>query len=505
MVFFGIIAIGCGGGGSSTVVVGDGEPLPTIVAPGVPTNFTVEATPNALLSTTLTWSAPTTGGEVSSYEIYRSTTVDNIFNPANHLISLPATTDEFIDNAGLDYGVTTYWIVVAKNDGGETPTLPADYTFVEAPGVPTNFAVAASAVGGDLSATLSWAAPTSGGEVASYELYRYSSTNTTPAHLISLPVGTYEFIDNAGLERGVTTYWILAAKNAGGETPTLPVDYTPPGGGAGEVDKYGNNFASAMIFAEGIGISNQGITGVWTENNLSLIDFNTGLRPSELEEPSLPEFPYFDENTTFLKDGVTYYKQKTISTWQGEWIDGSGSGEHNVTAKWGDNLISQTLNTESIVRIEMVLTKAVDTNMTAYNMVSLYGEKDVEIYGTDTTTKSVDTAFVFTAFASLKIEQIDENNNTIVVVEDQALFDATVPDGPGKFAAEINVAGNLVYGYVWDLKQNPVPAGTYRITFTLDAPSNVIIGNVAVPDEGEPDTFPVLESPTVVHIDITIH
>ena len=387
--------------------------------------------------------------------------------------------------------------------GGGGSTAP----IVEAPGTPINFVVAASAVGGDLSATLSWAAPTSGGAVDTYELYKYTSEAPTPNHLISLSATTFEFIDNAGLERGVTTYWILAAKNAGGETFTFPVEYTPAGGGAGEVDKYGNNFAAAMIFADGIGISEEVITGEWTENNISLVDYNTGLRP--VIEENASELPYFDETTTYLKDGVTYYKQKTASTWQGEWIDGSDSPvEHNVTAKWGDNLISQTLNTESIVRIEMVLTKALDTNMTAYNMVSLYGEKDVEIYGTDGTTKSVDTAFVFTAYASLKIELLDAEGNPVVgdpnPIEDQALFGPD-PDGPGKFASEINVAGNLVYGYVWDLKQNPVPAGTYRITFTLDDPSNVIIGDVAVPTEGEPDTFPVLDSETSTHIDITIH
>ncbi|GIT99696.1 hypothetical protein TSL6_02030 [Sulfurovum sp. TSL6] len=390
------------------------------------------------------------------------------------------------------------------DDGG---VLPPPVPTVEAPGEPVNFRVSGSAVGGSLSATLAWEAPITGGEVASYELYRYSSEVPTVNHLISLSATTFEFIDNAGLERGVTTYWKLSAKNAGGETFTYTVEYTPQGGGAGEVDKYGNNFAAAMIFADGIGIFNDDISGgVWTENNISLVNPLTGLRPSQIEiDAPLTEFPYYDPTTTYLKDGVTYYKQKTVSTWQGEWVDGSTSSvEHNVTAAWGDNLISQTLNTESIVRIEMVLTKALDTNMTAYNMVSLYGEKDVEIYGTDRTTKSVDTAFVFTSKARLMIEELDENNNTTTVVENQPLFSA-VPDGPGKFAAEINVAGNLVYGYVWDLKQNPVPAGRYRITFMLDAQSNVIIGDVALPSEGDPSSFPVLDTSTEVHIDITIH
>jgi hypothetical protein len=385
--------------------------------------------------------------------------------------------------------------------------------FVEAPGEPANFLVVATPAGGDLSATLSWSAPTTGGETTSYEIYRSNSADNIfnpDNHLLSLPATTFEFIDNAGLERGVTTYWIVAARNAGGETPAaLPGEYTPPGSGGGEVEGYGNNFAGALIFADGYGISGQEITGSWT-NVVENIDYNTGMRP--VIEENASELPYFDENTTFLLGGVTYYKQKTASTWQGEWENGAGTPQH-VIAKWGDNLISQTLTTESIVRVEMVLSKAlVDTNMTSYNMVSLYGTKEVEVYGTDGTTYDNNTSFVFATNARLTIHQLDENNNTIAVVEDQALFSA-IPDGPGKFAAEITVAGNLAYGYVWDLKQNPVPAGTYRITFLLDGSSplngsvlnNTFIDDIGLPDEGDPSTFPVLVSDTEVYIDIIIH
>jgi len=391
--------------------------------------------------------------------------------------------------------------------------------YVLAPGEPTNFTVVATAAGGDLSATLSWSAPTTGGEPASYEIYR-SNTNTLDdpvfdpsnyLHTITAEANktNYEFIDNAGLERGVTTYWVVAAKNAGGETPTLPQGYTPPGGGGGEVETYGNNFAAALIFADGYGISGQPITGSWTKV-VADIDYNTGLRP--VIEENASELPYFDPATTFVLDGVTYYKQKTASTWQGEWISTSAPDTQHVTAAWGDNLISQTLNTESIVRVEMVLSKAlVDTNMTSYKMVSLYGTKDVEIYGTDGTTYENNSSFVFATNARLTIQKL---NGDVVesTEENQSLFDPGVLDGPGKFGAEINVAGNLTYGYVWDLKQNPVPAGTYRITFSLDGtsvptgtPNNTIIGSVAVPTEGDPSTFPVLDSETSTHIDITIH
>ncbi|OIQ96504.1 hypothetical protein GALL_215460 [mine drainage metagenome] len=104
---------GCGGGGGATTA--------TVAAPGAPTNLAVMNTTGVSLSETLTWSPPTTGGAPASYEIYRSTTAGAAFLPENHLISLPATTLTFIDNAGLA-NVLTYWAVSAKNAGGEVAT-----------------------------------------------------------------------------------------------------------------------------------------------------------------------------------------------------------------------------------------------------------------------------------------------------------------------------------------------------------------------------------------------
>ncbi len=389
-------------------------------------------------------------------------------------------------------------------------------TVVEAPGEPVNFTVVATPAGGELSATLAWSAPATGDEPTSYEIYRSTTADNLfdPVNLLlSLPATSFEFIDNAGLERGVTTYWTVAAKNAGGETPALPQEYTPAGGGGGEIDAYGNNFASAMVFADGYGISGNPISGSWTKV-VADIDYNTSLRPSETQSLSVTEIPYFNEDTTFVLNGVTYYKQKTASTWQGEWLSTSAPDAQHVTAKWGDNLISQTLNTDSIVRVEMVLSKALDTNMTSYNMVSLYGTEMNEIYGTDGSEYNSTSAFVFATNAHLKIDKVDENGTVLLNIEDQTLFDPAILDGPGKFGAEINVAGNLTYGYVWDLKNynDDVTAGTYRITFLLDETSvptgtlnNTLIDAVAVPDEGDGSTGPVLVSPTEVYIDITIH
>lgn len=115
LILFFIMANSCGGGSSSSTApttAPPAPPVPTVEAPGAPTNFTVVGTPNASLSATLKWTAPITGGKPTSYEIYRSTTAGTVFDPANHRISLPAvegqTTYEFIDNVGLNSDEDTY-------------------------------------------------------------------------------------------------------------------------------------------------------------------------------------------------------------------------------------------------------------------------------------------------------------------------------------------------------------------------------------------------------------
>jgi hypothetical protein len=127
---------GCGGGGDGAAV-STSTPVPTVEAPGAPTNLTVVRTPDVTLSATVTWSPPVAGGPPVTFEIYRSTTAGSAFLPDNHLISIPFVAGQasytFIDNAGLT-PVETYWVVSAKNAGGETPTAEVMYKPIGPPG-----------------------------------------------------------------------------------------------------------------------------------------------------------------------------------------------------------------------------------------------------------------------------------------------------------------------------------------------------------------------------------
>ncbi len=385
-------------------------------------------------------------------------------------------------------------------------TSTAVPTTLAAPGVPTSFTVVGTQ-GQTLSATLTWAPPTSGAAPTSYEIYRsttaggaYSADN----HLVSIPVvageTSYSFVDNAGLS-AVDTYWVISAKNSSGETPTAEVSYKPVGPSGGDTS-FGNNSSVPIIFADGYGISGLQITGAWSAD-LTSVDYNTGLRPlTGLLPTTVTTLPYLDSADVYVLDGVSYYKQGTASTWQAQWANGAGTQQH-VVATWGDNLSSQNLTSTSTIRVEVALSETLATPMTGYTMKSLYGTNIDEVQGTDGTTYDATSAFVFASNAHLTIQKLDASGNVVYTAYDQTLWQG---DGPGFIAGEVTVSGSFTYGFVWQMKNMTVPAGvtkdgTWRITFSLDNTSPVGTSNNTVIDSA---TNGVLDSDRQVHIDINV-
>jgi hypothetical protein len=364
--------------------------------------------------------------------------------------------------------------------------------------------------------TLQWlppAASATAGLPDSYEIYRSSTATTAativnPANLVtSIPVvtGMLTSFTNSGLPGGNTTYYfVVTAKNAGGETPSSVANATVTGTINPAVA--GNNFSAALIFADDIGITNLPITGVWTGHNLPFagIDYNTGLRPLLAE---VTAFPALQLNLPYLplpsKIDPLYYEQKSINTWQGEWAKGKAVPQ-NVTAKWGDNMSSASLSASAKIRIEMALTKDVTlTPMTAYTMKLLSGSGTNELQGTNGVTYIPTTAFVMATNAHLIIQKFNGATLDAPVV-DQSLFDPAFPDGLNKLSGEIPVSGNFTYGFVWQPSTSGSTAGKYRVTFKLDPISLFGVGNPANNTFMTTATNGVRVSDTEVYIDIVV-
>ena len=404
----------------------------------------------------------------------------------------------------------------SSSDATPTPTVPPPVT-VAAPAAPTALTV----TGGENVATLQWSPPAASptaGLPDTYEIYG-STTLTTATALVGTPAiasipavtgqTTYTYTALGLVGGNATHYFVVTAKNAGGETPSSVASDSVTG--PPKPATYGNNFSAALIFADDIGITNLALDTAksWTTSDVTLIDYNTGLRPLAAEVTAMLALATPQTTLPYLpvasKIDPLYYEQKSINSWQGQWAKGKATPQ-DVTAKWGDNLISASLSAGSKIRIEMVLTKDVTaTPMTAYPMKLLSGSGTSELQGTTGVATPVTTAFVFATNARLMMQKLDDAGvPTGAMVVDQALFDSAFPDGLNKLSGEIPVSGNFTYGFVWDPATTGSSAGKYRVTFKLDPTSAFGTGGPTNNTFMKTATNGVRVSDTEVYIDINV-
>jgi hypothetical protein len=186
-------------------------------------------------------------------------------------------------------------------------------------------------------------------------------------------------------------------------------------------------------------------------------------------------------------DGVTYYlQQDPLNSWQAQTALPGDLGLGVVDASWvdwGDNLEARAWYETSVVRIETKLMKDLATPMTGFNMALISGSGTDEMWGTDGNTYDATQATVYSGVARLTIQKLlttpalarltwDATNGQWTGDVNAPLFNHGVWEtGTGKpssrYSAEINISGNIVYGYNWNLKTSGDGAGYYRITFSL--------------------------------------
>jgi hypothetical protein len=283
---------------------------------------------------------------------------------------------------------------------------------------------------------------------------------------------------------GTMFFYAVSAVDAYGQESGLSgeVGAAPkmPGGvPGGDEGAFGSNLAVPLIFAEGYGFSGLPVTEPVTEPTGTKLYGNTGLRNSDA-----PPGPFWSDifEELYIKDGITYYMQKTSSAWQAEWRNGAGAPV-GVIVDWSDNITGHVWSANSMIHVEHVLyQKPVDDLgnptdlMTGYVMTHLFGARYSEKFGTTGETVLTNYRTVFTPNARLKIEKItgpggdpDPLYNGGLPVIDQAVYEGFGGDGPGRYGSEVNGSGKLVYGYNFQLKKmTGDKVGWWRLTFSID-------------------------------------
>ena len=180
-----------------------------VTVPGAPTGLTAT---RGNAQATLSWTAPASddGSQITGYDLYVGTTADLSANAP-----VARVTGTVVTVTGLVNGTTYYFTVTAVNRIGDGPASNEVRAVPETvPGAPTGL----TATPGNARATLSWAAPPTGGAaISGYLIYQGTSPNgetRTPVNGLLVNAISYTV---TGLTNGTTYYFRVVAVNAAGQ------------------------------------------------------------------------------------------------------------------------------------------------------------------------------------------------------------------------------------------------------------------------------------------------
>jgi len=211
-------------GGDSAYVTVSATPVAMLAVPGVPTSLQAVAGDGEV---TLSWSAPSSGGAVATYEVQHRT-------GSGSWTEVTGITGTSHTVTGLTNGTSYQFQVRARNASGASAWTASQNATpqVSAPGVPTNVNVDA----GNAQLVVTWSAPSSGGAVATYTV-EYRLADQSPEESFGDAVTAAARSQTiTGLTNDETYDVRVRANNAAGSSAWVQVDdVTPEAGLVGPV------------------------------------------------------------------------------------------------------------------------------------------------------------------------------------------------------------------------------------------------------------------------------
>lgn len=259
----------------------------------------------------------------------------------------------------------------------------------------------------------------------------------------------------------------------------------------------GNNLSFPVIWSDGIAKELRG-----SEGDVSLTGTWWGVWGDDPVDPQAPLYscgPYLGDVQPCLETAYKAYIQKDVlNQWQASnWVPEEPVNVSSID--WGDNLESIDWNLKSQVRVETVLYKDLDEQVTQYAMRHCFSWGEDEVHGLQTDLEGNiiygdgNIATVYTPNARLTIQKLEvddiegigaklkwrekdgwtESDDFIGqnIINDTPLFNMVIndaSDGPGFYNAEVNVKGKVIFGYTWNVRNDNEKEGYYRITFSFD-------------------------------------